>query len=1345
MAESTKKKGGGQAKGRNAKSVPKPGTGGKTRQAQSGAGAGEALSSAGKSAEGHGKPKSPGCKKNAGHPGKPKAGRQPPRERPEEFECDCKHAVRLSAEGRAESAACWAGYWAYRACAANPTNKGARLSKAWAGDEQTRTCCKAALWALLQENEASCFWLAACLMLPGTCKAAQCFENLCLRELGNLRMGVTPAEAVLWLPALGIEFATHAESGRMELTDPKRRGVCRAVAHVVFDSVGKVAPHYLPVISLTEGTYRVPQEAIVKAAATIPSKVDARGKKPAKIDKRTGLPQASIWEVLEDECEGSPEGEDEPAESPKKATKKNVALPAHADKTEQKAKEKEVPLICGPEAPAHVPKTEPTPAHVGKTEQPPAHVVETEQSGGDEAEALRRAEIAHGKKHAPKPQEPEGCDLDDDWCFISETGEVLTFSHNPEATSSTNRANEPPAKERKEPNPLPEPVVKAVDVNKPPLWFARAYGKTVPPAVQRGPCGLATSWTYGDCPESTSFVERSETNNLVLKCLYKYWDMTGPRVVEARMGVIDVTPMAKGDWLYVPLTQPQVNEPRHLVGGCLNLTEMTGVELHGKNHPLGDVVQLVAEGVPIMLRRILAPRKTPFELPRFTRTKCTGRFFKHKEPLDLLMGNLRGLPTNEAKVRLLYQGLKRIVPEECQGLLLEQRGLHLGLEAVEDCEPKNVAIAVCDVEAAVRAHFHNVPAFATRKTRHPRNCVSCGVEPPKGKYRWPRRICDQCRKALLENGFVCEAGSQVQRNLQVPTCYPGIVLVSGTEYPAPQKKWDRVELENLPNGQGISREVPRLKHGRKQKKPLRKWEQVVKSDLAKLKGDVPKRPLFALAGIACSGAMPMVSAQTDHNRLKALAGRVFQNPPAKEWGTGPRPGIWEFAKTFIPEILPDLSTDDMALDEWLRSMPARRRRVLEKAAKEYELVGLKKSDRMFKAFVKAEFLPGFAQVRVGGAMVDESLQELEEMLDRLINAPAEKTHIVAGRKLKPKVKKLKEQWHAYAPLVYGSAGPEVLDILLQRLAEFDGTYFDCDFSLFDRTHSVQTWDFLESLYATQDRDLMQVFEWWRAPKGRIGPFRYQGPVMNASGRDDTALANAILNGFATTLSAAAAFNGIRVMELSISQLRAFRSKSVISVCGDDSIGVMPKLSQRRLAEFRALFNENISQFGFVAKLQVKDSLQDCLYLGQRPYWISGRWHWGKTIGRATYKMGWVMDPQARDVMAHITGIADMHNLCSQHVPVLSDLARKIAELRVGAKRTPVVPDPNKPWEWTQQGVLPYDAQTLDVCAEVYTKLSGTPVSRGDFEDLIEQIDMITALPCVLDHPLWRLIIASDEL
>jgi hypothetical protein len=41
-------------------------------------------------------------------------------------------------------------------------------------------------------------------------------------------------------------------------------------------------------------------------------------------------------------------------------------------------------------------------------------------------------------------------------------------------------------------------------------------------------------------------------------------------------------------------------------------------------------------------------------------------------------------------------------------------------------------------------------------------------------------------------------------------------------------------------------------------------------------------------------------------------------------------------------------------------------------------------------------------------------------------------------------------------------------------------------------------------------------------------------------------------------------------------------------------------------------------------------------------------------------------------------------------------------LRQGARRTPVDPDPNKPWEWAFQANVPYDDLTLDAVCDIYT-------------------------------------------
>lgn len=1386
-------------------------------------------------------------------------------------QCDCSAARAIAAAGkdkRSESSKCWAGYWQHLRCAANPTDKGARLCVAWRGQEQTESCCKAQLWQRIQHLGLSCFWRAACLALPSTTSAAGQFETLVSGwlEAGKAREGVTPAEACVYCEALGLSYAQHEANGRIECArgDPKGRLGC--VAYVLYGDQGEVAGHYLPVACLRDGTYFPSEETLRRYERKLKAEVQ-KEKKQAGVKgadeiraKGNGKPlaPANIFEVLDDEAAGG-EGDDwlAPMAPP--------PLPPAA------AVQPPPPPAAGP-PPLEHPQPQP-PAPAQQVEAGPRAPLPDPAVRVQVEPAARRAELppvrppqAQEEAAVAAAQEPDACGAD--------VGPAGGAPAEPQEGGAPCR--------------IPE-------------WLPCAYGTNPPPIRSRGPLGLSCRWYGGETSDGLPTCQRSEASPLgtlwltlpmvytggVVNCLYREisnWrsrpaptrvvEMTQcallgvpsragplqaypgevlrdvvtapglllravlcglrtqlctglgklrtqlcaglrtafngpkhisrtemlvqhlsavlspcargcwarriasfaaliggalalgaivpkllrragsvvyPRFVEARASILESTSVAAGDLLYVLDRKPQVGERRALCGGSLNLREMVGVEIHGLHHLLSEPSTVQAGGYSWTVREVLRAETSVLESAPWQRGKVTARYFKASQPSELTVDELEGLPTAEGKIRLLYAAFRRILPDTLQGPLLEQRALHLGCEKPEAVEPAAVAKALCQVDLAVRAHNENVQAFAVRKTRHPRTCVSCGTPPPNGRYRWKHRICETCSRSLKACGHVTEAGAQVQDNLQVPTCYPGLVYVSGDQLPPPPKKWDRVVTHGL-TAEGVREprsrvvaaqgrvDVPRLKGER-----VKRWVDVEKTDLAKLRKPVAFRPLFALGGIACSGARPMVSAQTDHNRLKALLGRVFQQPPDQEWGQGPRPGTWDIADRFRAEILPDLEAEPMSIEAWLRSMPARRRRVLEQAAKHYEEGGLKQSDAFFTGFVKSEFLPFFAQQRMAAIAVEDCLVELREMLDRFINGPAEKTHIVAGRRMKPMIQRLKHHWDKYAPLVYGSAGPEVLDTLLQRLAEVDGTYFCCDFSLFDRTHSKESWGFVESFYDRTDADFRQVLDWWRAPVGTCGPFKYRGFIMNASGRDDTALANAVLNGFATTLSAAAAYHGVALGDLSLEQLREFRAKSILSVCGDDSLGVFPKLSRGRLAEFQERFNANIAAFGFVAKLQVMDSLQDVLYLGMRPYWVSGRWTWGKTIGRATYKMGWVLEPHKRDVMAHVTGVADMHLLCSLHVPVLSDLAAKIVELRQGAKRTPVVKDPNRPWEWTQQGSLPYDRETLSVTAEVYTKLSGTLVTVADFEDLIAQIRKISSLPCVLDHWLWRLIVASDEL
>lgn len=526
------------------------------------------------------------------------------------------------------------------------------------------------------------------------------------------------------------------------------------------------------------------------------------------------------------------------------------------------------------------------------------------------------------------------------------------------------------------------------------------------------------------------------------------------------------------------------------------------------------------------------------------------------------------------------------------------------------------------------------------------------------------------------------------------------------------------------------------------------WRNVEPTDLDRFSREVTKkRFVLTLAGIGCAGAYPVVSANTDYNRFKALCGRMFR----KSEVPAPGPEIYLHAKALQSFFFPNpLQARAMSVSEWLDSMPRRRRKALLRAAELYYRCGLMSAFRKFSSFIKTEALAGFGK--------DEyDLTFLDSMLDRLINGPHDVTHIVAGRRIKPLCKKLKEIWSWERPIFYGSASPEHLHRWLQRLVRRSGTYFWCDYSMYDVTHSNPSWDFIESLYreaGISDPDFWKVMSWWRCPEGTCGPFKFKADVMNASGRDDTAFANAVLNGFAAYTSAAAAWLRKSVFEVTVEDLYSLSDDLFLSVCGDDSLGRLPFMDEARQVEFARDMSANIALFGFEAKLNVSDKLSDCVYLGMRPYPTSSGWFWGKTIGRATYKMGYIVAKDDIDPLAHITGVAEMHVLCSSHVPVLSDLAQRIVELRRGAKRTKPHLDPEKPWEWTYQSGVKYDDITLDAVVDAYNftrtrsrdfHSSGTSLTRSELQQLICEIRSIDTLPFVLNSPTWRKLIWADDL
>lgn len=577
---------------------------------------------------------------------------------------------------------------------------------------------------------------------------------------------------------------------------------------------------------------------------------------------------------------------------------------------------------------------------------------------------------------------------------------------------------------------------------------------------------------------------------------------------------------------------------------------------------------------------------------------------------------------------------------------------------------------------------------------------------------------------------------------------PGIVCIRGIELPPKQKKWDSANWE--PGQIKIRSSAIPAASGRRRKG--KKWIDAEKSDLARLAAcQVPPALWRGRAiGPIISGAYPLLTAATNYNRFAALACRVFNAPPA------PRRGLWAWAASFQREIFPliDSPPQEQSDEEWLAGFPQPRRRALLEAYDLYKRSGWSDKYRTFHCFLKDEFLPYFDKDGDG-------LIPLREVVARLINAPHDVTHVIAGRKIRPYMHWLKVQWNPENLIFYGGTDPEHLQLWLDRLVTLGASlYFWSDYSMFDSSHNLDTWDFVESFYKQHmhDADFRRVLSVWRSPVGIIGDLKFQGRVFNASGRDDTAFANAVLNGVAMLLSVTAAWLNKPLQEVGKADLLAIGSDLMLSVCGDDALGRLPACSLEQANSFRLRAIENLTAFGFSAKFYCSDRLEDAVYLGHRPLPVDGRYYWSRTLGRCLYKLGWQCKVRG-DPGAHFRGICKMHQVCSRHVPILADVTREYLAQRPKGKVNAWVEDPNKPWE-TMGRVAPdhYSEDTLEALARAYTIRKG--VLRGDLnctdvlvtkehireciQYVCERVRACGGGPCVLDHWLLRHMVWMDE-
>lgn len=433
----------------------------------------------------------------------------------------------------------------------------------------------------------------------------------------------------------------------------------------------------------------------------------------------------------------------------------------------------------------------------------------------------------------------------------------------------------------------------------------------------------------------------------------------------------------------------------------------------------------------------------------------------------------------------------------------------------------------------------------------------------------------------------------------------------------------------------------------------------------------------------------------------------------------------------FPDVVP------MTQWEWLKSITnSRRRKILTRAAARLNERGEYHAEfKIVKPFVKTENLPWFG---INDGVPDVSACEY---VARLIQAPHDETHIVAGPWLKRCTAALKEHWNADNWIFYASVSPEKLDGWLRK-HQHAQSFFWSDYSAFDATWTARAWATIERFYRMVMPDappeFWEVLAIWRKPRGEA-TFRsegakvcYQADTMMLSGRDDTALANALLNGMAIAFSFASALTGVPVHQVGAAELHIASQCVSIAIVGDDSLvccdfDVEPLLP-RVLAGIRA--------FGLVVKAGFSRDLCDVTFLGCMPYATSEGLFWGPTIGRRLYKAFWQQEPVGH-LPAWVHGVAQQMALVAC-VPVLHELGVRVCELLKGQ----AVLRQEDTYKHSRAAMTPH---WDDVTVEWLSRRYGGLVTSAMVQRDVARVRDIRRLPCVIHSEVFQVCVCRDEL
>lgn len=383
-----------------------------------------------------------------------------------------------------------------------------------------------------------------------------------------------------------------------------------------------------------------------------------------------------------------------------------------------------------------------------------------------------------------------------------------------------------------------------------------------------------------------------------------------------------------------------------------------------------------------------------------------------------------------------------------------------------------------------------------------------------------------------------------------------------------------------------------------------------------------------------------------------------------------------------------------------------------------DIVPVTDAAKKFSFFIKREMAPSF----VFGT------NDRPAGNPRIICAPNDQVHVNIGLFTRPATDALHEHWNDDYYLTYaGGMNPRGLDVWLAKaLKRTAATQFvETDYSRFDVTYSNEL---LTEI-------VLQVYTAWGVPNDLIGWFlsirkpmgktshghRVKARPMMASGRDDTALMNALVNGIAQSyVWAAVMFDLPSVTAVTLKHLSAVRNCLAIVLLGDDSLTLMPPFKIERAEQ---LFLE----FGLVVKVKVHDDIRKATFLGMRPYPVEGGGlAWGPTIGRRLYKHHYAADIVV-DHNAWLRGVLRGELVSAAHVPVLSEINDVVRDIVGAGPTTPVdrlFKADTTPW-LREKPLKPMKDAWGQYMSDVY---GWTWADISDFEEVLVSMKSVAKLP-----------------